>query len=331
MGATIKDIAALCGVSEGTVDRALNNRYGISEKTKAKVLEAAQSLHYRPNNAARALATGSTMTISIVCFELHNNFFPQLIDSIERQAKENGYFINLILTHMDQAKERQGLDYISAHGVDGVILFPIGKGEEYIRYLKGLRKPIVTVYNYLSNVFSYVGVDNRKAFFDAVTFLRNRGYERIIFATPQIDVQDSIDNNTYSLKMRLMGYCDGVMENQLESIIAQGRNWAVISALYYASQKDGKRTAVLCSNDSYAFSMMNALIEHNIRIPEDMGVMGFDHLQNAGLAHPQLTTIGYSIEEMGVRLFECLLRHMTGETRCERYMMPYSIIEGETV
>ena len=116
MSATIKDIASLCGVSEGTVDRALNNRYGISEKTKAKVLEAARSLHYHPNNAARALATGSTMTISIVCFELHNNFFPQLIDSIERQAKENGYFINLILTHMDQAKERQGLDYISAHG-----------------------------------------------------------------------------------------------------------------------------------------------------------------------------------------------------------------------
>ena len=108
MKATIKDIAAYCHVSEGTVDRALNNRYGIGEKTKRRILEAASELNYQPNHAGRSLATGLTMTIGIVCFDLYNNFFPELIDTIESEAKQRGYFIHLILTHMEQPEGAPG-------------------------------------------------------------------------------------------------------------------------------------------------------------------------------------------------------------------------------
>lgn len=83
MGVTIKDIAEHCRVSVGTVDRALNNRSGISEKTKNRILKAAEELNYHPNYMGQSLATGRTMTIGMVCFDLYNNFFPELIDTIE--------------------------------------------------------------------------------------------------------------------------------------------------------------------------------------------------------------------------------------------------------
>mgnify|MGYP005879360331 CR=1 FL=1 len=109
MGVTIKDIAEHCRVSVGTVDRALNNRSGISEKTKNRILKAAEELNYHPNYMGQSLATGRTMTIGMVCFDLYNNFFPELIDTIERHAKEKGYFIYLILTHREFKLEKEGL------------------------------------------------------------------------------------------------------------------------------------------------------------------------------------------------------------------------------
>ena len=139
MGVTIKDIAEHCRVSVGTVDRALNNRSGISEKTKNRILKAAEELNYHPNYMGQSLATGRTMTIGMVCFDLYNNFFPELIDTIERHAKEKGYFIYLILTHREFKLEKEGLQYLSERQVDGIILFPIGLSKEYIQALYDLK------------------------------------------------------------------------------------------------------------------------------------------------------------------------------------------------
>ena len=168
MGVTIKDIAEHCRVSVGTVDRALNNRSGISEKTKNRILKAAEELNYHPNYMGQSLATGRTMTIGMVCFDLYNNFFPELIDTIERHAKEKGYFIYLILTHREFKLEKEGLQYLSERQVDGIILFPIGLSKEYIQALYDLKIPIVTIYNKLDNRFPFVGVNDRKAMTDAV-------------------------------------------------------------------------------------------------------------------------------------------------------------------
>ena len=329
--ATIKDIASYCNVSEGTVDRALNNRYGIDYKTKVRVLEAVHELNYKPNHAGRALATGSTMTIGIVCFDLYNNFFPELIDTIEAKAKEKGYFIHLILTHLDRQKERQGLEYLSIRRVDGIILFPIGIGDDYIDYLKSLHIPIVTIYNKLSGEFSHVGVDDRAAFSDAVDFLVGHGYERVVFLTPQIDVQESLGNNVHTLKMRLMGYCDGIVRTGLEPVIAQGRATAENMSLFYAREQRDKRTALLCSSDFYALWTISALLNKGVRIPDELGLMGFDNVDVLKFVRPRLTTIQYSVNEMGVRLFDSLYAQMHGDTQSQEHMLPYSIVEGETV
>lgn len=331
MRSTIKDIAEYCKVSVGTVDRAINNRHGIDNLTKNRILEAVEKLNYKPNHSGRSLATGSTKTIGIVCFDLYNNFFPELIDTIEEKAKANDYFIHLILTHMDKEKELQGLEYLSARYVDGIILFPIGTGDEYVRYLKGLNIPIVTVFNEISDEFSNVSVDNRAAFRDAVDFLVGRGYERVIYLTPQVDLQESCGNNVHILKMRKMGYCDGIVRAGLEPLIAQGRAMSEQISLYYANSEHSKRTALLCSSDLYALRISEYLHDRGVNIPEALGIMGFDNVDVLQYVRPRLATVEYSVKDMGEKLFDCLYSRIQGLCAPQKYVLPYKIISGETV
>jgi len=313
------------------VDRAINNRPGISEKTRQQILEAVEKLNYKPNYSGRSLATGSTKTIGVVCFDLYNNFFPELIDTIENAAKEAGYFIYLILTHMDKEKEWQGLEYLSARHVDGIILFPIGVGDEFVRYLKGLHIPIVTVFNELSDGFSNVSIDNRAAFGEAVDFLIGRGYERIAYLTPQVDKQESCGNNVHVLKMRKLGYCDGVIRAGLEPIILQGRAMSEQMSLYYAGNERNIRTALLCSSDIYALRIFSLLQDQGIRIPETLGIMGFDNVDVLNYVRPRLTTVEYSVKSMGEQLFNCIYTQIEGNHAPRKYVLPHQIVPGETV
>jgi len=329
--ATIKDIAAYCNVSEGTVDRALNNRYGIGERTKRRVLDAAEKLNYKPNHAGRSLATGLTMTIGIVCFDLDNNFFPELIDTIESEAKQRGYFIHLILKHMDRQKERQGLEYLSARRVDGIILFPIGIGDEYVAYLKGLDIPVVTVYNWLSPDFSHVGVDNLRAMRDAVDWLAARKYERVAFMTPSIDAQEVRQNNVHILKQRLAGYLEGIHAHGMEPLYFQGMDRSLEMSREYAAQRE-RRTAILCSCDSYALKILAGLNECGANVPGDVGLMGFDNVDVLRYVTPRLTTVKYSVQKMGEVLFQSLYERIMDRDKapCE-ILLPYEIVEGATV
>ena len=94
--ATIKDIAKLCGVSEGTVDRAINDRAGINPETKKRIMEVVEQVNYKPDRIAQSLAKGKTRTLGLIFFDLNNDFIAALVDTIETIAKEKGYFISLV-------------------------------------------------------------------------------------------------------------------------------------------------------------------------------------------------------------------------------------------
>ena len=138
-------------------------------------------------------------------------------------------------------------------------------------------------------------------------------------------------NNVHTLKMRLMGYCDGIVRTELEPIVVQGRATAESISLFYAREQRDMRTALLCSSDFYALWMIKALLSKGVRIPDELGLMGFDNVDVLKFVTPRLTTIQYSVKEMGARLFDSLYAQMHGETQPTEHMLPYSIVEGETV
>lgn len=332
MKVKIKDIAEYCHVSEGTVDRALHNRFGIREETRQKIIAAAEELGYTPDHIARSLATGLSMTIGVVCFDLRNNFFPELIDTIEMRAKEKGYFIHLVLTHKDFKNEEEGLRFLLSRNVDGIILFPIGVGKEYVSRLKKLDIPVITIYNKISNDFTLLGVDDVDAMRDAVTYIYDKGYEQILYVTPSIHWQEKDGRNVYILKQRMKGFKKGVeaVGASYGEVFQEGLGPAEIDKMV-SRIRSHEKTAILCECDSYALQVMECLEKKGLTTPNDYGLMGYDNLEMLEYIHPRLTTIKYSVAKMGNLAFDCLYDEIQGDSEKKTHLLPYEIVEGETI
>ncbi len=329
MSVTIKDIANICGVSPGTVDRALNNRPGINIKTKMKILEVAKELNYTPDHTARSLAKGRTMTIGVVLFDLHNRSFSQLMNAIEYKSRELGYFVDLVLTDKDPEKEKKCIERLVNRKVDGIILFTVNFGEEFNRFLKNLKIPIVTICNRVSDDWLYIGIDDRKAMKDAATYIVNKGYKKIVYICPPLAHRGK--KNIYTQEERVLGCIEALQEHQVEKgpvIILEKDYIGALDAIDFAGNE---KTAILCACDYYALEVMNYLKARGLKIPDDVGLMGFDHIDVLKYITPKLTTVQYAVEDMGVKAVECLITQIEKGDSHHVPLLDYKIIEGESV
>jgi LacI family transcriptional regulator len=333
MGITIKQIAELCGVSPGTVDRALNNRTGISEKTKQRILEVARAHRYVPDHRARSLARGRTMTIGVVLFDLYNRSFAQLTNAIERRARELGYVVHLTLTGKNRDLEKTCIRQLVERKVDGIILFPVNKGPDFEAELASLDTPVVTVCNYLSDRWPYVGIDDRKAMNDAACYMIGRGYRRFIYICPPLAFRGQA--NIFTQEQRWNGFADALRDSDCASVAQPVviRDKHYVDALRRIDLREAGpgRTAIVCSCDAYALEVMNFLKTEGIRVPEDVGVMGFDNIDTLQYVTPRLTTVHYDMEEFGERAVDCLAAWIEGEAAPDVPLSGYRIVEGETI
>src|SRR5690606_17222547 len=296
MKVTIKDIANVCGVSAGTVDRALNNRTGISEKTKNKILKVAEELNYRPDYTARSLVMGKTKTIGVVLFDLYNRSFAQLISAIEVRARKLGYFVYVNFSEKNKKDEMECIDFLVNRKVDGIILLTVNKGEQFESYLKKLNVPIITIFNLVSENWEFIGVRERQATADAIDYIvSKKRYQKFIYISPPLAYLGQ--TNIYTQEERLNGLLEGLKRNNIKTkpIIIKNREY--IKELEKESFIENERVAIICSTDHYALEVMNFLKEKQINIPEQVGVMGFDDIDMLKYVSPRLTTVKYPIEE----------------------------------
>lgn len=327
---TLEEIAQICGVSAGTVDRAVNNRSGIKPQTKEKIMKVVHEVGYKPNKIAQSLAMGRTKTIGIVCFDLKNNYFAELVNAVESIAKAKGYFIDLILTHGDFKMEREGIDYLDGRHVDGIILFSVCEAVKHAEYLKKLQIPVVTVYNKISDEFSFVGIHAQEAMEHAVEFIADKGYQRIIFLNAMISEKKRQHMNVYTLEERQKGYLSGLAKFDMhEPLILEGLNEdALLSEIERCRPY---KTAVLCINDMFAVKVLEICKKHQIAVPGELGIMGYDNIDMLRYISPRISSIEYDVNVLGECLFEELLRQMTqGNPPCNR-ILEYRIIEGESI
>lgn len=327
MEITAKDIAKIVGVSRGTVDRALNNRSGISEKTKEKILHVTQELGYRPHLLARSLVKGKTMTLGLILFDFDHRFFTQMATSIILLTKEKGYFTHLTLTEKNKQEEMKCLEIISGLRVDGIILCSINKGQEFTRFLSSLNTPIVTIGNQISPKFPFIGIDDEQAIYDSVKHLSKKGYQNVVYLSPPVAQNENINN--YAPLNRLFGYKKAMKEffnNQKPTIIKENYFQAIDDLDYIT-----KKTAVLCSSDIYALRVLNYLTAKNVKIPEDVGVMGFDNIDTLQYIRPRLATVDYHIRDIATSAVECLLDLIEGKSVSTQTVIGHTIIPGETI
>jgi len=328
MTVTTKDIAEACGVSRGTVDRALNDRPGINPETKKQVLQMAEKMGYRPHLLARSLVKGKTMSIGVIVFDLNNRFFSQLINNIEFKAREQGYFVYLTLTNKDKEIEKECINHLQNRRVDGLIMCPINKGQKYQSYLKDLNMPVVTVGNKISNDFSYVGINDKKAMFAAVKHIIKQDYREIIYVSPPLAKME--DENIYAQEQRFKGFKAGVEDLERNIKVKIIKNKKYIAELAKLNSNRNK-TAILCSSDVFALDVLKYLKSKNIRVPADIGLIGFDKIDMLEYVEPSLTTVSYPVKKIGITAVEQLVEQIEDNNKTEERIIDYKIVRGKSL
>lgn len=259
-GISTTQLAKICGVSQGTVDRALNNRPGINPDTKAKILAAAKAYGYRPNIHARSMAGGKSMLIGVVVFDLNNPYFSDFLTSITKYCSSKDYSTVVMLTDRDPDREIECIRNLYHMSVDGFVISPVGCGGGYENYLLSLGIPIVTIGNRLERI-PYVGIDNELAMREATEYVLRHGYDRLIYVQPNLR-----GSNTFAQDERLSAFLSCVTKNQVDYTVSDlvGAESALIP---------GHKNALICPTDILAIQLLHTAKVHAA------GIISFDNLR----------------------------------------------------
>lgn len=338
MKVTIKEIAKACGVSRGTVDRALNDRPDINPKTKEHVLKIAKELGYKPHFLAKSLATGKTNTIGLVVFNLHNEFFANIVHSAQERCLEWGYHLSIMVSNMDKKLEKQCIENLTARNVDGLIISTVNNSSNFVQKLKNYDIPIVAISNFIDKDIPYIGIDDYSAMLDATNHVLDNGYKKIIYVSPPLRYKST--HNIYAPLKRFEGYQAAIANYNLtnndliKTTIIRDVDYTN-KILKYITEKDihSVKTCILCSSDIFAVEIMTKLKKSNIKIPESLGIMGFDDLTLLRHISPSLATVSYPMKEVGVKAIDVLKTLIEKENtdNINQTILPHSIVEGETL
>lgn len=293
--ATIRDVAARAGVSVATVSRVLNGKELVREATSAQVLEAARTLRYVPNVAARSLSIRRSQTIGIVLPEVHGEFFSEVIRGIDVAARREGYHILVSGSHSDVGEMMEVVGAMRGR-VDGLVVMAPDVAVDAL----GEQLPLVLI-NSGDERHDAITIDNYGGARAMMRHLASLGHERIAFITGPAQNADA--------RERLRGYRQSMRGGAAKPVELRGD---FTEASGYAAAREiaamnPRPTAIFAANDSMAIGALGALAEEGVAVPGDLTVVGFDDIPIARYVSPQLTTIGVDIAELGRRALAVLL------------------------
>lgn len=303
MPATIRDVARASGVHVSTVSRTFSAPHLVNPDTRSRVLSTAESLGYRPNRAARALITGRTHNIGLIVADIANPFFPPLIKAAESQARQRDYHLFVADTNEDPVAEEELVQAL-AKQVDGVLLCSPRMSNDLIEKLRK-EVPLVVVNRPVEGLPAVV-MDVANGARTAIEHLVAQGHRDIA----------------------LLGGPRGSWTNReiRRSATAAARAaGAVLTALgpYQPTEAAGAAacetvlatgaTAVLAYNDLMAIGLLEGLHDRNVRVPEELSVIGIDDIMLSRLIRPKLTTVATPTAAAGRAAVDMLLQHDEGQ------------------
>ncbi|WP_282943169.1 LacI family DNA-binding transcriptional regulator [Paenibacillus sp. RC67] len=304
--ANIKDVAKHLGVSVSTVSRAINNHPDVSQETKLHILEAIKTLNYRPNAIAKGLIQKKTFTIGLMIPEISDPFFSDIANAVEDSLAGHGYQVVYGNTSRNPVKEKQFISNAIERQFDGLIITPDGLDDELVDMLSKLEKPVVFLRRKTPAglPIPFVDVNHYDAATIAVRYLLSLGHKNIGFiGMPQTSHTGNERHRGYRDVMSSCGLLD---ENNL---VAGGRTIeAGREAMGKLYAQNPSLTAVFSANDLLGIGALEWLAIHNISVPDQLSVIGFDDLEYANLHWVQLTTMAQPRQEMGRKAVELLLQ-----------------------
>lgn len=326
---TIKDLAKQIGVSVSTVSRALNDHSDINENTKKYVLEMAEKLNYRPNGIARSLIQKKSLTIGLMVPDIADPFFSSIAVGVENVFSNSGYQVVYGNTSRNKLKEQRFIESVFERKMDGVIVTPDFIDEQLVNLLKRLDVPVVFLRRRTPAGLDvpYVDVNHYSAACKAVEHLILNGHSRIGFIGMTEDSQISKD--------RLRGYLDtmnghGYFPEESQMVVGGRTIDSGRLAMEKLYEQTPEITAVFASNDLLGIGALEWLALHNIKVPEQVSVIGFDNLEFTSLHWIQLTTMAQPRKQMGKLAAELLLDMINGSENCQSVLLEAKLIERKT-
>lgn len=332
-GSTLKQIAKELGISVSTVSRAINGKTVVKEETKKKVLALAEKYSYTPNEIARALQKSSTKTIAVALPDISEAFFGTIVNEIDRVVSREGYTLILADTHEEKEKEQRLLSMLFTRRVDALVLATVDVDGKTVEQFIKSTTPVVFIDNvpHLSNIDA-ITIDNAKASYIAVEYLIKRSHKNIAtIVGPQ--------NETTGFE-RLNGYKTALKDNGIilnNELIAYGdfKRESGYAAMKTLLEKRGNNpfSAVYVTSEKMTYGAIKAIRESNLRVPEDISVIGFDiHTTDDGWRQ-RITSIRQPEEKIGTMVGELLLARLKNNEDIDysHISLEPIIEEGDTV
>ncbi len=306
---TISDVAKHAGTSKSTVSQFLNKRYDyMRTDTKKRIELAIEELGYSPNIIARSLKLKSTKTIGVIVANILHVFSTQVIRAIEDYCNESNFHVIVCNADDDPAKEKRYIEMLRAKQVDGIIVFPTGDNVELYEQLLSDNFPLVFMDRKVPGIsVNTVLLDNEKASKIAVEAFLEEGYERIGMITPPLD-----QCITPRLE-RINGFKNTLNEHDITYNHEYFASAEIpdIQAKLKEMMESSPPQAILALNDRVLFEILKYTKEHQIKIPEDLAVIGIDDVSFASFYSPALTTVAQPAFEMGEKAAELLLNRIS--------------------
>ena len=331
----VKDVAALAGVSVGSVSNVINRRESVRPDVRERVEAAIAQLGYKPNPTAQALRRGTSPLVGVAVFDLTNPFFMEAAAAMERVLSREGYIMTLSSTHASVREERDLLEALGRQAVRGVLLTPADSSHEAATRLVEEGTPVV-LFDAADapEGLPSVSIDDRAGAALAIEHLLALGHQRICFLNGPADMRQSLQ--------RLAGVRDAIEHWQrltgsdsirlsvrnAEAYTAQAGYAATEEAAEARAASEGAPTAVFCANDLLAVGVMSALRVAGVSIPDDVSVIGFDDIPLAAQMPVPLTTIRQPMDELGAAAAELLLSGADAPTQHQTFSPVLTIRES---
>lgn len=313
-GVTLADVALAAKVSLATASRVFSHPQLVREATAQRVHDAARRLSFRPNLLGAKLRAQQTRIIGVMLPTLDNAVFAECWRGIEEASLAAGYSLMLVTSNYDPARERERVEYLLRHRVDGLLLTVANAADSIVLdQLDRESVPYVLAYNQITaegagNHRYSVSVDNRVSACEGVNALIAAGHRRIAVVSGAFMASDRA-------RQRFAGYEDAMRAHGLAVLDAvnlpshTASNTAQIRALV---AQDDAPTAFFCTNDLLAIGVISDLKRLGLRVPQDVSVLGYDGIALGALVEPPLATVAQPNANIGTQAITQLLARLAG-------------------
>ncbi len=297
---TLEVVAELAGVSRSTVSRVVNEQPGVRDDVRQRVWKVVEETGYRPNLAARALASNRSGIISLVVplastTLFSDPYFPQLTKGITLACNDNDLSLTLFLSHNKEEEARLSRRIANASLFDGVIVASSQNDDPLIPHLMENGVPLVLVGRHdLYPQVSYVDIDNLNGSYVATSHLLRLGYARIAHISGPLNMSAGED--------RLAGYRKALGDRgrlYQEELVYEGDFSEAGGYMAMQGLLAARPDAVFAASDQMALGAWRALREVGLHVPRDIAIVGFDDLEPPGTGRPRLTTVRQPVVRTG--------------------------------